>query len=352
MAISHQEALFLHCFSLIKNERTIYSLYHLFQGKKSSQTIQDAHLYQLTPLFQSFPLMSREEIERTVAGLEKSGLLVFCSKDRYGLTREGLKELERYRANGILLPKYLNGWKYHQLTNPFWERISLLIQCCSNLVHQHRHFIPVQNKSETLAWVKSFIREYGKARKDLSQQLHSELLDSLSEYEGDPALFVLRLTGHKRIGLTAGQAAEQLGMDEFRYQLEFLNILHYLIGSVLANPDRFPLLKELVEEGKKSFPFTLSTENTYRLIQQGLDVGQIAAIRGLKPSTIEDHIVEIAFHDKDFDISPYIESEKQNKILEAMSRVSAKKLKDIRELVTDSSYFEIRLVMARSERGI
>ncbi len=351
MAISYQEALILHCLNLIKDERTIYSLYHLFQGKKSSQTIQDAHLYQLTPFFQTFSTVSREHIDGTVGNLVKAGLLAGCSKDRYCPTDKGLKELGEFRLKETLPPKYLNGWKYHQLTNPFWERLSLLVQCCSNLVHGKKHFIPVQNKSETLTWVKMFIRNHRKSG-DLAQNLYSELLDCLSAFEGDRAILILRLTGHQRIGLTTSQAAEELKLEKVKFQLEFLNILHYMIGTVLHHPDRFPLLKELVKDGRRTFPFTLSTEHTYRFIQQGYNQEQIAAIRGLKQSTIEDHIIEIAFHDHDFDISPYVDREKQKKIEMAIRQVSAKKLKDIRDLVKDSSYFEIRLVMARSERGI
>lgn len=40
----------------IEGVRTVYSIYHLLKGKKSSQTIQDAHLFNLGIFFKPFPI--------------------------------------------------------------------------------------------------------------------------------------------------------------------------------------------------------------------------------------------------------------------------------------------------------
>jgi uncharacterized protein YpbB len=77
-------------------------------------------------------------------------------------------------------------------------------------------------------------------------------------------------------------------------------------------------------------------------------VEQISRIRNLKRSTIEDHIVEIALHIKNFDLAAYVPKDKEKRILEAAKETSAKKLKLIREYAEDASYFEIRLVLARN----
>ena len=59
---------------------------------------------------------------------------------------------------------------------------------------------------------------------------------------------------------------------------------------------------------------TFSTEKTYALLKQGYSVTDIMSIRKLKKSTIEDHLVELAIHMKEFSIDPYVSFEKQKQI--------------------------------------
>lgn len=349
MNLTYTEAVILYSLKQIKGERTIYSLFHLYQGKKSSQTIQDAHLYNLTPFFQAFPFISREELERLIVQLQEKGLLENNSSGHYILSNDGNLKLLEFSHGISVPPKYLDGWKHHHLTVLFWERLSILVQVCSNLVYQKKSFIPVQNKQETLDWVKVFIKKQQEDRDGLASILFTELSSCLLHDRSiDPSLLVLRLTGHDKIGLTPAQAAEMLGMDQMRYHLEFLNVLHFMIGTVTEKGGEFPLLSAVISEVEKEVPFTLSTEKTFQLLNRGYSVEQIASIRNLKKSTIEDHIVEIALHIKDFNLAAYVPEDKEKRILLAAKETSAKKLKLIREHVEDANYFEIRLVLARN----
>jgi uncharacterized protein YpbB len=88
MAISYRDAVFLYCLKQIKDERSIYSLFHLFQGKKSSQTIQDAHLYKLTPFFRALPFITRIELETIVKGFASRGFLEQVASENFMLTIE------------------------------------------------------------------------------------------------------------------------------------------------------------------------------------------------------------------------------------------------------------------------
>jgi uncharacterized protein YpbB len=348
VALSFSEALFLYCFKKIKDERTIYSLFHLFQGKKSSQTIQDAHLYNLTPFFQAFPFLTRQELESKVISLQNKGLLIQKAPEHFTLSDKGERELSLFVAGRPMPPRYLDGWKYHHLTSLFWQRLSLLVQVASNLVHQKRQFIPVQNKQETLDWVKDYIRRQNLSREELGHGIFKELSRCLIKCEGEPAVLVRRLTGHDKIGLTSIQTADELEMEHVHYVLEFLNILHFILHKAVETPGCFPLLEGIIRDIEKPVPFTLSTEKTYQLIKKGYTPGQIAQVRNLKLSTIEDHIVEIALHLKDFDLEAYVPKSKQERILQAAQNTSAKKLKQIRDQVADANYFEIRLVMAKN----
>lgn len=346
MEISYFEKVLLYLFNKIQGERTIYSLFHLLQGKRSSQTIQDAHLYQLTPFFQSYTLIKRNELEDAVKTLVEKGMLAETAENKVILTEQGLNQLLLALETNPF-PAFLNGWKYYQIAEPFWEKLTLLVQVCSNLIHNERNFIPIRNKRETLSWTKRFIKQRGENRMQLAAMLYEEMVTALEQRGVTPEYLTIRLTGFGKIGLTAFQAAEMKNVEYAQYHFEFLGALHSMLGIIMDNRVRFPILTGLIENVEPEVLLTLSTEKTLKLIQKGLSLDEIAAVRNLKQSTIEDHIVELALSSKDFTINDYVPVAKQQEILEARKRISAKKLKEIRGQVTDASYFEIRLVLAK-----
>ena len=68
------------------------------------------------------------------------------------------------------------------------------------------------------------------------------------------------------------------------------------------------------------------------MLNKGLTVENIAHIRNLKRSTIEDHLVEITFNDKQFDIAPFVPSEMQKMILNIAKQTDSKQLRQIKQL--------------------
>lgn len=346
MGITYLETVVLSILNKINGERTIYSLFHLLQGKRSSQTIQDAHLYKITPYFHTYPTVTRTALEKMIDRLKQRGLVEEIAETKVILTEKGKRELEQ-KLGDYNLPEHLNGWKYHQITDSFWERLTLLIQVSSNLIHHERSFIPVRNKRETHIWVKQYIRQQNEDRYKLSERLYGELISALDNEKTRPELVVLRLTGFKKIGLTTMQASEETGLEPAHYHFEFLNCLHALFDKVVGNEHTYPLLSGMIEKAERSVPLTISTDKTYRLMQRGYTLEEVAAVRNLKQSTIEDHVVEIALSIKEFNIDDYVLKEKRERILQAAYQNSAKKLKQIKEQVADASYFEIRLVLAK-----
>ena len=79
MELTFLQTMILFCLQKINGERTIYSIYHLLKGKKSSQTIQDTHLFHLQPLFQTETNLSRNELEKIVAKFLSDQLLINIS---------------------------------------------------------------------------------------------------------------------------------------------------------------------------------------------------------------------------------------------------------------------------------
>jgi uncharacterized protein YpbB len=344
------ETLILYLIKKLNGERTIYSIYHLLKGKKSSQTIQDAHFFKITRCFGIYQAISRELLENTVHHALTNKWIHPLGEQSYQLTEAGENMLQVSRKNTFDL-LYLNGWKFNQADRQFWERLSILVQVVSNLVYSEPRYIPIQKNKQTLWWLKSFFKNNRIPRNLLGRTLYSELMDCLQKDPNlDPSVLVFRLTGYNKIGLTAQQTAEKLGMEPFRYQLQFINILHYLMGQIQSDDGRYPLMSFLLQDqAAQNEVLTKSTQKTYELHKMGYSLEKIAGLRNLKSSTIEDHIVEIALNIDDFSIDAFVDKELEERILHTARQLESRQLKKIKTIVPAVNYFEIRLVLAKHE---
>jgi uncharacterized protein YpbB len=341
----HIESIILYSLRQINGERTIYSIYHLLNGKKSSQTIQDAHLFSLKKYFRIVESLTREHFDQLINHLLESEMITSKGDGRFLLTEKGEQQINRN------LPlHFLNGWNYHGFTTVFWERLTFFVQVISNIVYHESHYIPIQKNKEIHSWLKSVIKEIEIPRFGLGPSLYSEISTCLEEAADiNPLVIIARLTGYRQIGLTAQQTAKKLNMEMIDYHIEFISILHYLIQKVQNNRERFSLLSCLIQDQdtRENHSLTLSAKRTLELLQQGYSKDQISLIRKLKLSTIEDHLVELALNVSDFSIDDYVELDLQKKIINISLQSATKELKVIRNILQTVSYFQIRLVLAK-----
>lgn len=346
MELTFLQSIILYCLHKLNGERTIYAVFHLLHGKKSSQTIQDAHLFHLTHFFQTDLHMSRQYLEKTVADFLLHHMITEISEQHYIITEHGESQLSKSLA-AKPIPTYLNGWKYQRTATVLWERLSLCVQVISHLQNRESRYIPVQRRPETLIWIRQFLIRNKLSRESLGFKLYTELVTCLeSESSINPTLLVMRLSGYRSVGLTAIQAAKKCEMELSLYQYHFLNTLHYLVEQIETNSSRFPILASFLDQSPKDH-LTISTEKTFTLLKQGYSVTDIMTIRRLKKSTIEDHLVELALHIKEFSIDHYVPIEKQQQIKRAAKTLNTKQLKQIRNVAQNADYFEIRLVLAK-----
>ena len=337
------ENILLYCLKQLNGERTIYSIYHLLNGKKSSQTLQDAHLFSLKRYFGILEPLTRESFDEIFNKLLINKLVEPCGEQRFLLTSAG----EDYLLNNAQ-PYYINGWRYQAFTLLVWERLSLLVQVSSNFTFQETKYIPIQKNVEVHNWLKEFLRFTSGSKQELGKSLFSELVEILEHARDvNPKILIFRLTGYKQIGLTSSQIAKKLNIDSIHYHLEFINTIHCLLHFVESDPSRFKVLSSLLANLDQNESLTLSARKTLVLLNQGFTAEEIASIRNLKISTIEDHLVEFALNVEDFSVNSYVDEEMQLKILEISRRESTRQLKVIRNALKTASYFQIRLVLAK-----
>ncbi|MCM3692882.1 helix-turn-helix domain-containing protein [Neobacillus niacini] len=338
------ENILLYCLKQLNGERTIYSIFHLLNGKKSSQTLQDAHLFSLKRYFRILEPLTRQSFDEIFTNLLERKLVEAVGNQRFILTLRGQEYLLQHPQ-----PSYINGWKYQHNTLLVWERLSLLVQVASNITFQETKYIPIQKNTEVHNWLKDFLKSTSIPKQKLGEIVYSELVDIFEQAQDmNPSLLVFRLTGYHQIGLTSMQTAKMLNMDSLQYHLAFTDSLHCLIQFIEDNPARYQMLSSLLTNVEQKNSLTLSSRKTWELLNQGFSLEGISGIRHLKISTIEDHIVEFALNIKDFSINSYVDVETQQKILEISQQEATRQLKVIRNILKETSYFQIRLVLAKN----
>ncbi|GGE38458.1 hypothetical protein GCM10011391_16590 [Pullulanibacillus camelliae] len=332
-----------------KGQRSVYAVLHLLNGKRSSQTIQDGFLFAVHPFFGVLKSLSRSRIEAIYAALLQQGYVIQNEKDRVEVTARGQRALREHRDRFWLSP-HLSGWYSDEIAQLFWQRLSLLVQSVSHLMYHDNRFIPVINAPAVHTWLKSFLHHY--RREHLAKALLSELEQLCQRLdEREALLLVHKMSGKHLSGLTFLQLAEALAHDEAEMQINFQATLHHIVNELREQGELFPILKQLIVAADKK-ALTASTYQTLLLLKQGKTIPDIAKERRLKCSTIQDHIVEIAFFDPAFPVTQYVPKTTYEAICEALKHVKTRRLADIKRQLPDAiDYFHIRLVLTREKGG-
>lgn len=330
------------CLDRIGMDRTISATYYILKGKKSSQTMQDIHLFKLTRYFYLFPDLHRSDYDRCLIELIKNGFIQNYEENYIVLTQSGKQIIDKINVPDI------NGMKYGKIAHLFWKRILLLVQSISNLNINNNTFKPIVIEEDIQLFIKKFLLSSPISKETINQKIFEEcflFLQSRQKIECE--IFVLKLTGAERIGLTNRQIAIQLNMNEWDVYVSLQSMLHDLIKRI----EEFPVLS-IVCPKKEIMKFGESTNKTYHLLQKNKTIEEISNIRNLKKSTIEDHVIEIIMNTPTISIDNYVSLYIQNKIKEIYKKVNSKKLSDLKKHLDDEiSYFEIRIVIARMEHN-
>ncbi|AVM24440.1 helix-turn-helix domain-containing protein [Bacillus pumilus] len=345
MTLHYLDVMFMDSVYKLNGERSISAVYHLFKGKKSSQTIQDASLFELSTYFGCYPGFTREQMNRSALKLEDKHYIRRKTDETFIITDTGQHMLNQHFTEKPM-PAYFHGAKFHDKAKMLWMRLSLLVQVLSHYMAGSTHYVPIQRDVSVQSWTKSFLKQHQQKNK-LSQDLHQELerlLERLSDQEA--LLFIYSLTSNDRIGRTYQQMAEWMKEDVWYVYVLFWNVLHYFIQS--AQKGEAPILQQLIGDLEFKRVLTTSTHKTLELVQKGFDIDQIAHIRSLKKATIEDHIVELSIHEPNFSIDPYVSLEEQRSIHAVARELQTNKMKLIKETLEHPfTYFQIRLALTR-----
>lgn len=337
----------LDCIYKINGERSTASIFHLLKGKRSSQTIQDTKIYHLTNYFGILKQLERYRFEEAIRVHCKAGLITMEVNQHAKITREGLDYLE---ANTYLHAlNRLKGMDISGMVDTFWLRLQLTIQTYSNLANNNYQFIPITSNQDIQRWIKNHYKQYRSNKKTWLQAVYQELLNFLEQLPSLYArIFVHRLSGHNKIGLSINQLARKEDLHPIDVQIILTSILHDFIYQIRTKSLHSPYVEEVIPyEQQQSNFITESAKKTNQWLMKGFSLEQIAKIRKLKASTIEDHVIEIAYMNPEFSIEQFIAPHAYQSIHAVIAQTKTKKLKQIKAILGDQySYFEIRLVLS------
>lgn len=340
------ESLILKCTEKLHEQRTSSAIFHLLKGRRSTQTFQDARLFQLTKFYGIYPSLRRQTFDEKVHTLQNKSAIQITESNMIAILPEGIRLLRQEEKNVAL--HYFHGLKYFQTDQHFYERILILIQVLTNKKKRHSKYIPIIDDRTTLRWMKHFLSSHTDSIDALLENVFAELhmlLSQLPEVEAE--MFVDRLAGFKTYGLSEQQLARKYELPLIDIPLYFIAIIHQLLKLILENTSMYPFFYQLISDLSTSGFITKSANETFRLWSQGYSIEKIIAVRNLKESTIQDHFVEIALYHPPFRIDEFVDDIKQQQILDVISNTKDMKLKSIKDKVSsDISYFQIRLIIA------
>lgn len=330
-------------------ERTIQGITYLLKGKQSAQIIQDSHFYHVTSFFGVYHFLTHQNMQDIVNGLKQYRFInqIESSNDLYRVNESGQAYLLNQKLQFQKF-KHINGLKFNNIQKIFWKRFSLFFQTISNINSGNKYFKAVQQELDIQEWVKDEILNFIGSKELLLNEIHTELYKILKQLkEEDAQIFVRRLTGANSYGMTLVQIASEEKKNEETIYLQSIDILHHILSILIDSKSNFPLMSNFIK-GLYSENITNTSIETKRLFKEGKTIKEIASIRKLKVSTIEDHIVECVLSDATLPISQFINEDEFHLIKTKINELNTRKLKVIKEaLMNKVSYFQIRITLAR-----
>ncbi|WP_217585407.1 helix-turn-helix domain-containing protein [Lentibacillus saliphilus] len=334
------------CSVAMREHRSTSAIFNIMTGKKSIQTVQDVHIYQLGTFYGVYKELQKYAFDQTVTTMMNNQWLRQIDAHTMTPTHLGEKWLQQTSLN----LQHFNGLAYSNVEPVFSSRLLLLIQTLTNTAQGHYSFIPVEDDRYITQWVKSVFKQINKPHQAL-KAIYDELYDILNTLtELEASLFVDRLTGYQHYGMSTPQLAHKYHLDIHTVKL-LLKKVHHQIMRQVSEGHHYPTLSMIRADLQQSNMITQSAKQTYALLKKQYTLEQIALIRQLKLNTIYDHLVEIVYVDANMSLEPYVSNQTEQEIIEAIYETQSFRLKEIKQRVhSDVSYFQIRLVLAALQR--
>ncbi|MGM0124501.1 hypothetical protein IGI37_001879 [Enterococcus sp. AZ194] len=276
------------------------TLYHLLRGRRTNSVLVYGFFHEILPFLGAFPTLNEEAFFAELKKCCQKRLL----KERageYQLTDKGRKTIEKQLVEfpGI---DYFSFGKTGQKN---WRLIKFVVQVISYLSYEENTYVPIENSPYYTQHVKNWLR--GQEKQNIPTQLRdelSQLLRGLTKSQSD--FLANQFSGNQVSGAVAYQLLPE-EVQQFPYSQLFEDEAIHLFFTQLKQYPHSKLYL-LVKDGLKQ-NYNQSARQTIRLFLQGATTEQVMAVRHLKKSTINDHLIEWAILDEAFPFQQFIPKE-------------------------------------------
>lgn len=334
-------------FNRLGGEKTPSASFHLLRGKRSGQTMQDVAYYQVHSFFCLLPKLSKEQFDEAIDELEEKEYIEIDEHSILRLTATGKEFVQSAEVF------HFDGWNYRGREELFFARLSLIVQTLSHFKEGVTQFMPIQREPGVQQFVKVFLRKFPIYDPAFSLRFKKELqlaLEDSGMSDVQKVIFTHRLVGYQSTGWTWDQLGERLSLLPINVKLSHIESLHRLLNTITQS-EKYPFLKEVAYEIKVDNYLNDSTRRTKVLFDKGYSIDKIAAMRQLKVSTIEDHIVEMALGYEQFPYEQFIGKEDSLAVQRKAEELATKRLRVLKESFPQLSYFQLRLILSAPVKG-
>ena len=335
----------LDCIVKLNGERTLSNIYHLLSARKSSQTLQDRNIFNVSAYFGIYRTLKRANFDQAIQLLRDENMITVTEDQVSHITDEGYNWYLQQEKNSDLL--FLNGSRFEPHATELGKTLQLFIQLVTHMHMNDYRFVPIIESTETQRFIKYIWHHNEFSTEQLLSMVYQDLYAILDTFpENHAACFVDCLTTRKFIGLNNYQLATMHQISVHEVHIIFQNIIHYICDQI-QNKHTFQFIDQLYRLVPHTKDITNSAALTLNYMTKGYSIDEIAVLRQLKNNTIMDHIIEIAYVYPQLDWKPYVSEDEYLFIKQMINRAETKKLKIIKSYLPDTiSYFQIKLVLA------
>src|SRR5699024_8571397 len=143
----------LDCIIKLNGERTLYNIYHLLGARKSSQTLQDRNIFNVSAYFGIYRSLKRSNFDQAIQLLRDKNLIIVTEDQISHITDKGYTLYKQQKKASDLL--FLNGSKFEPHATELGKALQLFVQLLTHMHKKHYRFVPIIDNTETQRFIKN-----------------------------------------------------------------------------------------------------------------------------------------------------------------------------------------------------
>lgn len=327
----------------------VSTLYHLLKGKRTVSVLMSGFLYDNFNSFHLFADLKEDTFYQLLRKLVEEGFILFDQESLEAeITELGLIYLQENEGSFSSYTNHLDGYRYARREEEMWRMLQFLVQVFSHLSYQSNRYIPLESSPYYQLQIKKLLSEINREKaSSLMREEWSIVLERLSK---DESRFIIQQFSGYRLN---GKAEQQLltGSSAFEKALYKTNVYHHLFKEIETLPKSSVLYQAISDSLEKNK--NQSMLQTKRLWLMGHSLRDIAEIRKMKLSTVNDHFLEMAMSEENPLFEQLIPEEQQKIFQKVEAPYQNWRFAKLRQQV-EVDYFSFRMyqiIQIKKERG-